>query len=322
MASSSDPTGPVAPPGIFPAPPGITPDYIHPEVRSFGFVPLSAVFTTLSTFSLALRLYTKGRIIRLLGWDDAVITLAWGTVVTLVGLFGKGLKLGSGAHIWNLRLDNLEEYTKTLVSAVVLSNLASNLPRIAILLFYLRINPAKSFRYGTFAVIWMTTASMLIYVCIILFQCHPVKKLWFPLTPGTCLVLNPVYLSIPIVSVTLDLLILALPIPMVYHLQVSRRTKLLLMGIFALSGCTIVTGIMRLWQTAALQVREFNRLRPWIECETLTIQPSMLGNGRYDLDHDAVNFTVNCRIQSFHYLCLPHGATPFLPTPPSNPLGD
>lgn len=279
MASSSNPTGPVPPPGIFPAPPGITPDYIHPEVRSYGFVPLSAVFTTLSTFSLALRLYTKGRIIRLLGWDDAAITLAWMTVVALVGLFGNGLKLGSGAHIWNLRLDNLDEYTKTLVSAVILSNLASNLPRIAILLFYLRINPAKSFRYGTFAVIWMTTASMLIYVCIILFQCHPVKKLWFPLTPGTCLVLNPTYLSIPIVSVTLDLLILALPISMVYHLQVSRRTKLLLMGVFALSGCTIVTGIVRVWQTAELQVREFNRLRTWMESETLTIEPSLLGNG-------------------------------------------
>ena len=256
---ASNPVTPVEPPGIFPAPPGVTPNYINPVVKDSGFVPLAAVFTPIATICLVLRLYTKAQIIRLLGGEDAAITVAWMANVAMIGIFINGLRIGNGAHIWNMTLAHFEPYTKTLTAGVVLSQLAAGLPKVSILLYYLRVNPDKGFRYSTMTVLWMTCASIIIYLCIFLFQCHPVKKLWYPFIPGSCLGLNPVYLSQPIVSVLLDVLIVALPIPMVYNLQVDRRTKLLLQSIFTLSGCTIITGIVRIWSTAELQVRKCHR---------------------------------------------------------------
>lgn len=66
--------------------------------------------------------------------------------------------------------------------------------------------------------------------------------------------LNPVYLSVPIVSMILDLLIFILPTPMIVTLNVNRRTKIVLYAIFAVSGVTIVTSAVRTWAAAARQV--------------------------------------------------------------------
>ena len=50
--------------GAFPPPTDITPNFANPDHVSGGIVPISAVFLTLSTLVLALRVYTKVRILR------------------------------------------------------------------------------------------------------------------------------------------------------------------------------------------------------------------------------------------------------------------
>ena len=70
-------TSEVVPPYVFPPPPGVTPDYTDPDRNFCGIVPLMCVFIPLSTTFLALRLYTKARILRLLGWEDVAIVVAW-----------------------------------------------------------------------------------------------------------------------------------------------------------------------------------------------------------------------------------------------------
>ena len=210
---------PVAPPGIFPAPPGVTPNYVNPEVRSFGIVPLGALFTTLSTIFLALRLYTKARIIRIFGWDDITITVGWMSTVALAGIWIRSIHIGNGAHLWNMTAHNFVEYNLILISSIVISVLAAGLPRVSVLLFYLRLNPEKGFRYSTLAVLAMTWASIIIYLGLFIFACKPIKKLWYPSIEGKCIGLNDVYFSAPVIALILDFLIIVLPIPMVIHLR-------------------------------------------------------------------------------------------------------
>lgn len=60
--------------GAFPAPPGVTPNFKNPDYFSGGIVPISAVFLTLSTLSVAARLYTKLKIIKVFGLEDCRLT--------------------------------------------------------------------------------------------------------------------------------------------------------------------------------------------------------------------------------------------------------
>ena len=130
------------------------------------------------------------------------------------------------------------------------------LPKVAILLFYLRLNPNKSFRYQTVAVIVLCFVYLVALLLVQLFACKPVKKLWQPLIPGKCINEDPVYLVIPIAGTILDVFVLLLPIPMLIKLQVNLRTKLTLGAVFAFCSVTVVISAMRIWSTSKIQGTE------------------------------------------------------------------
>ena len=102
----------VDPPGIFPAPPGVTPNYVNPPQHTNGLVPLIVIFLSLATFVLLLRLYTKAFIVRLLGWEDVVITIAWMCDASMMGLYLAGLHVKSATHMWNFTIYNFPKYAK------------------------------------------------------------------------------------------------------------------------------------------------------------------------------------------------------------------
>ncbi|KAL9012552.1 MAG: hypothetical protein Q9173_002686 [Seirophora scorigena] len=121
------------------------------------------------------------------------------------------------------------------------------LPKIGVLLFYVRLNPTRGFRYRTFAVLALTATQMVVFMLGYIFHCRPVQKWWKPLLPGTCLDLKPGYVTLPIVNMCVEFFILLLQIPMLVKLQVGRRTKLVLGGIFAFSSCTVIVSAVRVW---------------------------------------------------------------------------
>lgn len=148
----------------------MTPNYTNPVVKSYGLIPLSAVFLPLSTIFLALRLYTKACLIKLTGCDDIAASVGWMCTVAMTGILIRDLQLGNGAHIWNMTVEHFDEYIKTLTSAVILSVPAAGLPKVAVLVFYLKLNPANGFRYSTIAVPTLTWISIIAYLGIFSFR--------------------------------------------------------------------------------------------------------------------------------------------------------
>lgn len=51
-------------------PPGVQPNFIDPPSRANLLIALNAVFMTLAWSVVAMRLYAKGKIQRMLGWED------------------------------------------------------------------------------------------------------------------------------------------------------------------------------------------------------------------------------------------------------------
>lgn len=126
---------------------------------------------------------------------------------------------------------------------------AVSLPKIAILMFYLRLNPTRGFRYSTYAVLFITWSYLISFMLLQIFGCTPIDKFWKPLKSGKCINKGPVYLAIPITNMIIDILILLLPINMLVKLQVGKRTKIVLAAIFAFSSVTVVVSAVRIWAT-------------------------------------------------------------------------
>lgn len=53
-----------------------TPNYVNPVTRGPGVIIWNIVFLILAMVVVVLRLYTRSRITRTFGWDDALIGLA------------------------------------------------------------------------------------------------------------------------------------------------------------------------------------------------------------------------------------------------------
>ncbi|KAI9798474.1 MAG: hypothetical protein M1833_004740 [Piccolia ochrophora] len=70
--------------GVIPPPPGVTANFVNPESNAWQDYPPAAVALFLSTLFLAIRLYTKARILHMWGLEDPRI------------------RIGKGRHLWNV----------------------------------------------------------------------------------------------------------------------------------------------------------------------------------------------------------------------------
>ena len=56
--------------GASPPPPGVVPNFEHPESRGHLIILVTAILLPIATFVLALRIYTRVALVRYLGSDD------------------------------------------------------------------------------------------------------------------------------------------------------------------------------------------------------------------------------------------------------------
>ena len=117
--------------------------------------------------------------------------------------------------------------------------------KIAILNLYLRLAVQGTFRkmvWGCMAfVVLSTTASALAST----FQCTPIDKAW-NVVPGSCINVNALFFANAALDIFQDAVIYVLPMRMLYHLQIPGRQKIALMGVFAVGGFVVITGMIRL----------------------------------------------------------------------------
>ena len=108
--------------------------------------------------------------------------------------------------------------------------------KASILYLYRRIFPQKWFRNaliatGSFNLMWFIAAFF-----GTIFQCVPISLLWDLETPGYCINYHDGVLAFGGITVATDFLILVLPIPLVWRIQISRRKKWLITFTFMLGS--------------------------------------------------------------------------------------
>ncbi|KAL8715438.1 MAG: hypothetical protein Q9220_000772 [cf. Caloplaca sp. 1 TL-2023] len=151
------------------------------------------------------------------------------------------------ASLGDRKPDILHSWEKTLYAELLVYSIAIPLPRLVLLLFYLRIFPNPSFKIAVYAV-----GSFIIAWCpavffTALFQCNPVAFAWDKsIAGGTCINVLAFFRYIAVPIVVSDMALLLLPLPMIWRLRITLRQKLALLGVFFLGSFGLVASIIRM----------------------------------------------------------------------------
>ena len=113
--------------------------------------------------------------------------------------------------------------------------IAITLAKYSILLFYSRIFKEHYFKLALWATAGIVTAWFVAIELSVLLECIPIHSLW-DFGPGHCIDLQAFFLGSGIPNVILNTVILVLPLPMIWTLQIERSQKIALSSVFLLGG--------------------------------------------------------------------------------------
>lgn len=88
--------------------------------------------------------------------------------------------------------------------------------------------------------------------------CRPVEKNWDPTAPGVCGDRISGYTAVSVVNVVVDILMLVLPLPMVFNLQVKQGYKIGLFSVFGIGIVTIIFSVIRLKSLNSIDFDDFS----------------------------------------------------------------
>lgn len=112
---------------------------------------------------------------------------------------------------------------------------ASTSVKISIVHFLIAIFRSNiRFLRTAYAVIVLVSAFGVSLILIDVLACRPLSKIWHPLEPGVCVKTLPYLIAISSCNMAIDLIILLLPMPMIWGIQMATRRKIELTVIFAL----------------------------------------------------------------------------------------
>ncbi|KAK6840274.1 hypothetical protein PG995_016028 [Apiospora arundinis] len=214
--------------------------------RTKEIIAILAVFSTLSTIVVALRIYTRAVVLRSFGTDDAVIIGA--LILTIGSAIAIGLegKFGLGTHTWVQPLEDFIPYLKSFYVSIILYNVGLCLIKVSILLQYRRIFTQQVTQWMSggllaFILAWTVTLSVLLPLV-----CYPVEKFWEPALPGSCVDQLAVWYVMAGVNIVTDFAIFIIPLPVIKSLQLPTKQKMLLVVVFGLGLFTCIISCLRI----------------------------------------------------------------------------
>lgn len=225
-------------------------------VQSSGdVIALTVVFTCLAIFCVGLRVWSR-RVKQLsLGTDDFLILLAtfFFVLCLAIPIIIQCARANLGNHVQRTPDGNpippsyLFNVTEIIFEATHV--IPITLAKCSILFFYKRIFRGPIFK----AIVWSTITLAIVwgvsYFFALLFLCTPVSTYvrYGSSAPGvSCVNQLQVYYSLTISDFLIDFIILAIPIPFVWRLQMPLRHKLAVTAIFLMGCLTIAASITRM----------------------------------------------------------------------------
>ncbi|QQK41040.1 integral membrane protein [Penicillium digitatum] len=181
------------------------------------------------------------------GKEDWTCTVAWvlgvwySIIALLMGHYGGGL------HWWDVPDEKKIPFQKTIYVTMVMYGPTAYLTKVCLLWIMTRVfnHFQKCVRF-----IKIFMGLMLAYsipaVIVKIRICSPIAKFWDQRIDGICLDQTSIILTDAVVSVFSDVIILLLPFPLTWTLQVSAKKRMRVMVILGAGGLAVTASIVRL----------------------------------------------------------------------------
>lgn len=209
-----------------------------------GVISFILPFTTAVVF---LRLYTRHYLSgRAVGADDwtmlAALVLAAVDGATMLLMTTQGL----GRHMWTLSAEQVTTYNMYFYLSIVFYYACLGTVKTAILLQYLRVFAVKMRKITLVALVLIGLWSTALVLVSVL-ACRPIRGFWDKsVTNARCVPDLPQWYVNAAGNIATDILIFALPIPVLWRLNLPRSQRLSLIGIFGLGFFTCTISVIRI----------------------------------------------------------------------------
>ncbi|KAL4728016.1 hypothetical protein ACLX1H_004723 [Fusarium chlamydosporum] len=195
-----------------------------------ALVVLGFFFTCLASGFVTLRFITRICFVRSVGVDDGFIILAnLGTLGFLIAVMQQ-VRYGLGLPPDPKLLSPIIQATTASVISYTICHLAI---KLSISFQCLRLFTTPTGRHLFISLIVLYALYGTLCLMLTVFTCYPVAKYWDDAIPGKCLDNRALRYAFAGINIINDIILLVAPMPFLRNLQIARRVRFVLMGVFA-----------------------------------------------------------------------------------------
>ncbi|KAF4949865.1 hypothetical protein FSARC_13367 [Fusarium sarcochroum] len=204
----------------------------------------------IGTLTILMRCYVRAFTMRAFHWDDWAMAAMLFFNCVQQGILYFFLEFGAGLHIQKI-METHPEWIPILLKGLLAEEFwyiwMQFAIKICFLLFYFRLSNHISFRRALWAIIAFHVVTTVVIWLLYGLQCRPLAAFYEPENyPGVkCLDTNVTYFVPYTLNMTTDLLILVLPLPVIWTLQMSVQRRLGVIAVLTTGGSAVLTSGLR-----------------------------------------------------------------------------
>lgn len=219
---------------------------ISDNPRGRQAVEVTAAFTGIAIIVVALRLYTRFFLVRCPGVEDYMIAVAMISSIGLTVCVGFQASWGMGLHVWQIDPTTTVKSLQAFWASIMFYNGGLTLTKASILLQYRRVFTTRWFQIACWVNIAFVVAYSLFALATTIFLCVPVRAFWTKEPGARCINQFAIWFTNAAVNIVQDFILIILPMPVIRSLNLGKRQKGALIGIFAVGGFVCIVSILRL----------------------------------------------------------------------------
>ncbi|KAF4779775.1 hypothetical protein HER10_EVM0006529 [Colletotrichum scovillei] len=217
------------------------------EWNGASVVPVAVLSAVVATAFVAMRFYTRARILRSVKWEDWTILASLIFAIATSGGMITQLNFGLGQHLY-YSYPSFAAYIEAGIFTNLFYSVSLTLTKISILLLYIRILTYDSIRLLGKILLGVVVLSHAWIIASILTTCVPLHSAWDydPLNPPVYCHPISVFWGNACLHLATDFLIFLLPLPVIHTMRLPRRQKTGLYIVFCLAFLVCAISIVRL----------------------------------------------------------------------------